>query len=211
MKTIIIKKSQSIPSGSMVEGSSIEAKYPLSHLAVELVRDYDEASLYLVGTIADLPTGGPYGLYSTGENVHVLPQEIADKVRLVFNTNNINLVPKVSLLQTIPGISESNIQVGDTIRVNINRILTESHHENPLIFHFNVIKGIAVTIYHEATHVSDTEQTGQTTESSAEQAETPFSQYIDSNFDRIAERIKTEAGLSDEDIASYVQDSDVNK
>ncbi|MFW5890772.1 MAG: hypothetical protein ACOCUI_00980 [bacterium] len=202
MKTI--KISQTVPYGSYVEGGRIAAKYPLSHVAVQLVREYDEGALYLIGTIEDLP-GGPYGYYSTGDNVHIMPDEIAQKIRLVFNTDNIDLIPKVSLLKAVPELNEQTLQIGDTIHVNINRILQESQHPNPIIFHYNVIKEIAKTIYHEATHVKDTEETGQTSESSAEQAETPFGQYIDSKKDEIFEIIKRETGLTDEEIALYEQ------
>lgn len=199
----IIRLAQYIPHGSYVEGSKIEAAYPLSHIAVSLVREYDEDALYNIGTIEDMPGGGAYGYYSTGENVHGLPQEIAERIRVEFNTENIDLIPASYLLNMIPELSEQDIQIGDVIHVNINRILTESQHPNPIIFHFNVIKEIAKTILHEATHVKEMEMTGQTSEISAEQAETPFGKYIDSNFDRISQIIKNELGMSDEEFESH--------
>lgn len=205
-------KSQYIPSGSYVEGSEIQMKYPLAHLAVQLVREYDEDALYNIGVIGDLPMGGPYGSYSTGENVHSIPQEVAEKVRLVFNTDNIDLIPKSTLLQAVPEMNEQSIQIGDTIRVNIDRIIQESQHPNPIIFHFNVIKEIAKTIYHEATHVHEVETTGETSEPSAEQAETPLGNFIEGNFERIAQQIQAELGLSDDEVASYYQqDEDIQE
>jgi len=205
MKTIKIKTSQYVPYGSYVDGGKIEATYPFSHEAVRLVREYDENALYNIGAIEDMPEGGAYGYYSTGDNVHQLPQEIADRVRIVFNTDNIDLIPTSSLIGAIPELNEQSVQIGDVIHVNINRIITESQHPNPIIFHFNIIKEIAKTILHEATHVIEVETTGETSESSAEQAETPFGQYIDSNFERIAQLIKTQLGLSDEEFNSYFQ------
>jgi len=201
VKTIKIKQSQQVPAGSFVEGSQIEAKYPLSHVAVQLVREYDEDALYSIGTIADMPGGGAYGYYSTAENVHEMPQEVAERVRLVFNTNNINLIPKALLKQTVPEFDEQSMRIGDTIHVNIDRILKEFEHPDPVVFHFNVIKEIAKTILHEATHVRETEETGQTSEYSAGQAETPFGLEIDKNFERIAMEIKNTLGLQ-EDIPS---------
>lgn len=197
--------SQYIPYGSLVEGGKIEASYPLSHVAVQLVREYDENALYNIGAVEDMPGGGPYGYYSTGDNVHQLPQEIADRVRLEFNTENIDLIPTSFLLNSIPELNEQSIQIGDVIHVNINRIITESQHPNPIIFNFNVIKEIAKTILHEATHVIEVETTGETSESSAEGAETPFDRYINDKFDEIAQIIKRELGLSDEEFLSHFQ------
>lgn len=201
MKVIRIKKAQYIPSGSAVEGSKIAAKYPLAHMAVELVREYQEDVLYNVGRIEDMPEGGAYGYYSTGENVHQLPPDIVEKIRLTFNTDNVDLIPTYALINAIPELNEQQIQIGDTIHVNIDRILKEVSDENSIIFHFNVIKQIAETILHESTHVEDVETSGETTETSAESAETPFSQYMVNNFERIAQNIKNELGMSDEEYA----------
>jgi len=211
MKTIKIKKSQYVPYGSYVEGGKIEAKYPLSHLAVQLVREYDEDALYSVGVIEDMPGESAYGYYSNADNVHQLPQEVADRVRIVFNTENIDLIPKSTLVQAIPELNEQSVQVGDTIHVNIDKIIKEAQHPNPIIFHFNVIKEIAKTILHEATHVIEMETSGQTSEFAAEQAETPFGQYIDGQFDRIEKLIQNELGISDNDVSSYFQQEEINQ
>jgi len=202
MKTIILKKSQSY--GPYVEGSEIKAKYDLADIAVELVREYQPKLLYDIAKVGDLQSGA-YGVFSTAENMHDLPPAMQDRIHqfmnsinVEFNENSLNLIPKKTLMDIFPDFDISSMSVSDTIRVNINRIISEYSNLDPLNFHYNVIREIAATIVHEATHETEFEEVGETSESGPLAAEPGIVNYIDQNADRVLEMIKNRTGITEE-------------
>jgi hypothetical protein len=168
---------------SNVDSSQIEAKYDKAKISVQLVSDYDSSLLNNISTIADLASGA-YGLFNSGENKHVLPEDLKQQVRLVFrdetlDDNKLSRIPVKVLCERFPNVDPNSIQVGDVIRVNVSRITNESSTD------LEAVLEIASTIVHEATHEIEFETQGWTSEVGPQAAERQFYSWAMQNIQRI--------------------------
>jgi hypothetical protein len=110
-------------------------------------------------------------------------------MRMIFegymDSKQIDMTPKNQLIEYFrqfegrPGFEEidfsnleNSIEANDTIRVNINKILSEIDSE-----YLQVIE-VASTIIHEATHANEMEEQGGTSEAGPEAAERAFASAI---------------------------------
>jgi hypothetical protein len=161
----------------------IDALYNKARLAVDLVKMYDPKLLDNISTIADLASGA-YGLYSSGDNKKILPQETEKSILYwgKVNRHNLDTIPEKTLLQYYPQLKPNDITPSDTIRVNVRRILREFQSD------FDRIIQIASTIVHEATHEMERETTGKTSETTAYAAERKFMDWVKANLKNIQAR-----------------------
>jgi hypothetical protein len=154
-----------------IDERQIDMLYHKAHAAVELVRKIRPDLLDNIATIANLASGA-YGVYSSGENKHLLPPDI--QTYLVYygkvNKQNLDKIPKITLLQYYPQIPKDKIRESDTIHVNVRRILAEVKSD------LEAILQIGATIVHEATHDTEFQNTGKTSEAGPEAAERDFIQ-----------------------------------
>lgn len=160
----------------------IDMIYQKARVAVEIVRMYNPRLLDNISTIAELPSGA-YGLYNSGENKKVLPPE-TERALIGWGKvgrHNLDMLPRKTIQQYYPQIS-NNIKTGDTIRVNVRRIMREFPDE------MNRILQVASTIVHEATHEMERETTGQTSDATAYAEENKFMRWVQSNWRMLAQK-----------------------
>jgi hypothetical protein len=143
--------------------SQIDSIYNKAKISVELVRWYKPQILANVSTIANLASGA-YGLYNSGENLDVLDPTEQQKIIIQSQgkvTKQQLQDPKYQrqiLQQYYPGIDKRRIKPGDTIHINVRRILMQSKSD------YEAVLQIASTVVHEATHDNEYRQKHHTSE-----------------------------------------------
>jgi len=160
-----------------VDERQIDMFYDKAHIAVELVNEYDPDLLSRVSTIANLASGA-YGLYNSGEANKELPPDV--KRWLIYRgvkEDQIGRVPQLILKKW--GVDPKQIEIGDTIHVNVRRILSQSKND------IDAVLQIGSTIVHEATHEKEREFTGTSSETGPKIAEQKFMQWASQNMRRI--------------------------
>jgi hypothetical protein len=185
-----------------VEEREIDALYDKARIAVQLVRMYRPELLYNISTIANLASGA-YGLYNSGENRDIIDPSIEQ--RLIYKhkgrvtKQQLARMPKRILKQYFPDLDMRYVNPGDTIRVNIKRILSQSRND------LEAVLEIASTIIHESMH--DWEKRGKEekgvngsplTEITPQSEEKKFMQWAQSNLDWIVQQfpeLKTQPSL----------------
>jgi hypothetical protein len=137
-----------------IEEKEIDSLYDKAHIAVDLVRDYCKQTnqpdlLVNISTIANLATGA-YGLYNSGENKDIIDPSVAQ--RLIYRSqgqitkDQLEKMPRRIMKQYFPDLDMRYVNPGDTIRINIRRILSQAQSD------LQAVLEIASTIIHEATH-----------------------------------------------------------
>jgi hypothetical protein len=168
-----------------IDESEIDRLYDKSRISVELVKMYKPELLYNVSTIANLT--GPmetraYGLYNSGENQDLLdPQE---QQRLIWRSGGKvtkkqleNMKPDI-LKQYYPDLDERKVNPGDTIHINIHKIL-----KDPIVkSDYDAVIQIASTIVHECTHDKEFRERNQTSEFGPEKEQTFFRQWVNQPY-----------------------------
>lgn len=166
-----------------LDASQIEAIYDKAKISVELVRMYRPDFLDNISTIANLASGA-YGLYNSGENTKVLPPEYEQ--RLIYwgqlKKDQIGNIPMRTIKQYFPDLDERKIRSGDTIHVNVRRILNQVQSD------WEAVLQIASTIVHEATHRIERETKGQTFEMGPQGEERKFMMWASQNQQKILQR-----------------------
>lgn len=164
-----------------VDQQQIDTMYDKAHIAVELAQQYTKERepdlLANVSTIANLASGA-YGLYNTAENQKKLPPEI--ERWLIYRgvkKEDIGRVPQMILKKW--GVDPQKIEIGDTIHVNVKRILNQSKNN------LDAVLQIASTILHEATHAKERESTGQSSEMGPKRHENDFMTWAQQKMDQI--------------------------
>lgn len=152
-----------------VNENEIDQLYSKAHVAVQIVNYYNPKILDNISVIGNLGSGA-YGVYNSGENKKYIPPQLEKS--LVYygrvNRRNLDMIPKKTIQQYYPQVDLNQIKPGDTIRVNIQRIIREAGSD------FEAIMEIASTIIHEATHEIERETTGTTSEVGPVKAEQAF-------------------------------------
>jgi hypothetical protein len=159
---------------------NVALNYDKADLAVQLVNEYDSNILRNVSTIIPL-SGNAYGVYMNSDNIKNMPEDMRMIFRGSMNDQQINMTPKVQLIDYLKRFQgaqgfedfdfnglENNIEANDTIRINVNKIL--SSIDSSL---YQVLE-IASTIVHEATHANEMEEHGTSSEAGPEAAEVSF-------------------------------------
>lgn len=183
-----------------VDESKIDIVYDKAKLSVQLVRLYDETRsadlnappdkkklLLNISTILPL-SAGAYGLYVSSENKRIIGKDTVEKMRLIFPQDvmlnqKLQTLPNFVIKKYIPDVDVRQIQPSDTIRVNVNKIVTQFGDSIQSIIE------IASTIVHEATHELELHYYGKTSEVGPVQAEKKFGNWVLSNWNSITSRI----------------------
>lgn len=166
-----------------VDERQIDAVYDKSRIAVELVRMYRPELLYNISTIANLAAGA-YGLYNSGENSQVL--DPSAEQRLIYrgqvSQQQVRTLPRKILRQYFPDLKSNEMKPGDTIRVNVSRILRESKND------LEAVIRIGATVCHECVHEMEGERMGHTGESAPEAEARKFAEWAKSNLQQILQK-----------------------
>lgn len=171
-----------------VDSSRVEARYARVKDSVRLVRMYDAATgqklLTNISTIADLASGNAFGVYMSSENKKVIGTDVVNKIKFIYPNDpalstKLHRLPKKTIMQYIPGLDPKKIQPSDVIRIDVNKHV-QRFGDSPA-----AIIEIASTIVHEATHVIEFEETGQTKDgpgTAVEMAEAKFKEWVKRNW-----------------------------
>jgi hypothetical protein len=166
-----------------LDSSQIERQYDKARISVELVRMYRPEFLENISTIADLASGA-YGLYNSGENKKILPPDYEQ--RLIYwgkvKKDQIGAIPTKMIKQYFPDLDERKIRSGDTVHVNVRRILSQARSD------VEAVLQIASTIVHEATHRIERETKGQTFETGPKGEEQKFMNWAMQNLQMIIQK-----------------------
>lgn len=166
-----------------IDASQIDHLYDKAHIAIEIVQMYNPAFLNNITTIADLASGA-YGLYNSGENRKTLPQEV--EKRLIYwgriKKEQIGLLPAKTLRQYFPELNPHDIRIGETIHINVRRILSQSKSD------LDAVLQIASTVIHEAQHAIEKESTGTTSETGPKTEEHKFMQWTHMNLPKVLQK-----------------------
>lgn len=175
----------------LVDSSKIEALYSKANLSIKIVQLYSKMTgqklLNNISTIAPL-SSGVYGMYMSKENKRVIGPSVLNKLKLLFPKDlllqqKLQTLPSAVIKQYIPDINEKDIQPSDTIRVNVQKIVSKLGDSKEAILE------IASTIIHEATHELELQNTGKTNEIGPRNAENKFIQWAKQNWNIIKTRI----------------------
>lgn len=172
-----------------IDESRIDRLYKKAHVAVQIVQKYDDEyykpkykiSLFEnVSTIAELGSG-VYGVYIPRENKKILSSMAQQKLiyRGRLNKQNIDLIPKMTLLKSFPDIRPEEVQETDTIHINVMRIMKESGSD------LEAIREMCSTIVHESTHAL-----GFKDEPHAYAAEGEFTRWFDGKVNALMVQFK---------------------
>lgn len=175
-----------------VDARQLDAAYDKAHIAVEIVRMFDQTLpkgqklLNNISTIANL-NAGAYGLYNSSQNRKVLPPDVRDEIKFRFGDDylkkyNMASLPRAVLKRYFPKLQDNQIKSGDVINVNIGRILREFGDS------LRAILEIASTIVHEATHEMEREMGRPAGEGGPQMAERRFMTWANQNMARILQR-----------------------
>ena len=212
MKNITIKhKSQNkvtAPTGRM-DYSGPLSHYNLFDLAANLVMKHMGDLFKRVSVIEDISgkKSGILGQFDPKRTYHKLPTNISE---YLMNANipsemkdQLSLLPANSLFKVLKNMGYTNapsdILTGATIEVDINKTLaTYANIKDPLEFNYLVVKELADTLVHEATHVKEKEETGNTNEVGPELAGSEMKKKIDSlEANNLKQMIKNRLGIKD--------------
>ena len=164
-----------------VDERQIDSIYDKSHFAIELINEFDPDLLSRVSTVANLAVGA-YGLFKSVEASKQLPPDV--ERWLIYKgvkKEQIGQVPQMILKKW--GVDDKKIQIGDTIHVNVRRILSQSKND------LDAILQIASTVAHESVHVKEREFTGTSSETAPMAVEQKFMAWAQQNLDKIRQQI----------------------
>jgi hypothetical protein len=164
-----------------VDESEIDQLYDKSKISVELVKMYKPELLQNVSTIASLSgphAGRAYGLYNSGENQDII--DSAEEQRLIWRSGGRltkdrlkGIQPKI-LQQYYPDLDMRKVNPGDTIHVNIPKILRDPQVQSD----YDAVVQIASTIVHECTHDDEFRKRNQTSELGPDREQAEFSRWL---------------------------------
>ena len=169
-----------------VNQQDIDTIYDHCKISVQLVRMYRPELLYNINTIANLASGA-FGLYASAENTNIL--DPSTEQRLIYRTqgkmtlHQIRTLPQKILKQSFPDLKQGELKSGNTIHVNVRKILAQSKND------LDAVLQIASTICHEAQHVKDHEETGYSSETAPMAVEQKFMAWAQQNLDKIRQQI----------------------
>ena len=167
---------------NQVDEQQIDMIYDKCKIAIELVNQFDPDLLSRISTIANLASGGAYGLYASSDSSKQLPPDV--QRWLVYRgvkEDQINKVPQVILKKW--GVDERKIGIEDTIHVNVRRILAQSKND------LDAVLQVASTVCHEAVHVREHELTGVSSETGPMAVEQKFMNWAKQNIEQIQKKI----------------------
>ena len=166
-----------------VNEQDIDTIYDHCKISVQLVRMYRPELLRNVSTIADLASGA-YGLYNSGENQQTVDPSLEQ--RLIYwgkiQKDKVKQLPRKIIRQYFPQMDTRQIQVQDTIRVNVRRILSQARND------LEAVLQIASTIIHESMHELEHEQKGMTYEGGPQAEEQKFMAWAKQNMNQILQK-----------------------
>ena len=172
-----------------VDSKQLDAVYDKSRIAVELVQMYRPELLFNISTIANLASGA-YGLYNSAENSTILDPSAAQ--RLIYrghvSQQQIQKLPRKILKQYFPDLKPGEVKPGDTVHVNVNRIMRESKND------IEAVIRIGATIVHECTHEIEGEMKGHTEETGPEAAARQFVAWAKQNMQMILKKYPVLSG-----------------
>ena len=185
----------------LVDASQIESLYAKTKISVNLVRDFDRTRpvknpsnpvhvqlLRNVSTIANLSGGSAYGVYMSSENKKWIGPDMVNKIKLIYPNDptlgeKLQKLPKHTLMKYIPDLDEKKIIPSDVIHVDVAKHVKD-YGDTPA-----AIIEIASSIVHEATHVVEKEETGDTKDgpgTAVQNAEAEFKAWVKQNWNALS-------------------------
>jgi len=178
-----------------VESSQVESLYAKVKDSIMLVRMYDgtlplkQRLLTNISTIANL-SGSAYGLYISSENKKVIGPEVVNKLKLIYPNDpmlgtKLQKLPKKTILDYVPDINPDKIVPSNVIHIDVKKHLQKYGDSVAAIIE------IASTIAHEATHVLEFEETGETKDgpgTRVEKAESSFKNWAKTNWKQLQQK-----------------------
>ena len=194
-------REQSTVGTEFVNASQVLSKYGRVKDSIELVRMYDQhladdrKILADISTIADLHSGQAFGLFINTDNSNVIGQDVLDQIRKVYPNDplidkKVQKLSRKQILDHLPKdvsqkINPRKIIPSAVIRLNISDHLRK-YGDSPA-----AIIEIASTIVHEATHVMEYRDKGETYDgpgTEVEKAEASFKGWVKQNWNVISKK-----------------------
>lgn len=184
-----------------VDSRQIMSLYGRANDSVELVRMYDQTLpieqqlLRDISTIANLSGGSAFGMFVNSDNTNVIGQDVLQKIKLIYPNDpmidtKLKKLSRKKILETLPEdlrkqIDPKKIQPSDVIKVDVKKHLAKYGDSASAVIE------IASTIVHEATHVKEYVEKGETFDgpnTAVEKAEASFKSWVKSNWQTISRR-----------------------
>jgi hypothetical protein len=184
-----------------VDARQVMSLYGRVKESVEMVKMYDQTLpvnqqlLRDVSTIANLSGGSAFGMFVNSDNTNVIGQDVMQKIKLIYPNDpmigtKIKKLSRKKILDTLPDdvrkqIDPRKIQPSDIIKIDVKKHLAKYGDSDAAVIE------IASTIVHEATHVKEYVETGETFDgpgTAVEKAEASFKSWVKANWPTISRR-----------------------
>lgn len=192
---------QSTVGTEQVDARQIISLYGRVADSVEMVRMYDQTLpqdkqlLRDISTIANLSSGNAFGMFVNSDNTNVIGPDVMQKIKLIYPNDpmidtKIKKLSRSKILETLPEdikkqIDPKKIQPSDVIKVDVKKHLAKYGDSAAAVIE------IASTIVHEATHVLEYVEKGETFDgpgTAVEKAESAFKGWVKANWPTVSRR-----------------------
>ena len=194
-------KEQSTVGTELVYATEVVAKYNRMKDSIELVRMYDQKLdqehklLNDISTIADLHSGKAFGMFINTENSNVIGKDVMDQIRKVYPNDplidkKVQKLSRKQILNHLPEDVKRTIDPKKIIPSSIIRIDVAAHLKKYGDSAAAIIE-LASTIVHEATHVIEYRDKGETFDgpgTEVQKAESAFKSWAKSNWPMISKK-----------------------
>jgi hypothetical protein len=169
--------------------------------SIELVKMYDQTLpvdkqlLRHISTIADLHAGSAFGMFVNSDNTNVIGSDVMQKIKMIYPNDpmighKVQKLSRKQILDNLPDhvrkeIDPRKIQPSDIIKIDVKKHLSK-YGDSPA-----AIIEIASTIAHEATHVLEYVEKGETYDgpgTAVEKAEQAFKSWVKANWNTISRK-----------------------
>lgn len=200
-KIWLLHTEQSTVGTEEVDASQVLSKYGKMKDSIEMVRLYDQKLpqeqklLADISTIADLHSGKAFGMFINTENSNVIGQDVLDQIRKVYPNDplidkKVQKLSRKQILDHLPEDVRKTIDPKKIIPSTIIRVDVVDHLKKYGDSPAAVIE-LASTIVHEATHVIEYRDKGETFDgpgTMVEKAEAAFKTWVKGNWNFISKK-----------------------
>lgn len=184
-----------------VDARQVMAIYNRVKDSIELVKMYDQTLpvdkqlLRHISTIADLHAGSAFGMFVNSDNTNVIGSDVMQKIKMIYPNDpmighKVQKLSRKQILDNLPDhvrkeIDPRKIQPSDIIKIDVKKHLSK-YGDSPA-----AIIEIASTIAHEATHVLEYVEKGETYDgpgTAVEKAEQAFKSWVKANWNTISRK-----------------------
>lgn len=182
-----------------VDARQVIGLYKRVEDSIRLVKMYDQTLpmnqqlLRDISTIADLHSGSAFGMFINSDNTNVIGPDVMQKIKLIYPNDpmigkKIQKLSRKQIIDHLPDdvkkeIDPKKIQPSDIIKIDVKKHLNKYGDSAAAIIE------IASTIVHEATHVLEYVEKGETFDgpgTAVEKAEASFKNWVKSNWQNIS-------------------------